>query len=263
MVLVAFFQIHSLIGVGILVIMSVLWILSLILKDSSIVDIFWGLGFVIAVWAAFLLVSSSGARDWLIAALVSIWGIRLTIHVGARNIGKGEDFRYTKMREKRSGHWWWQSLFIVFIFQGILMWVIASPLTAIQLPSVDDSLGFLDYLGVIVWAIGFFFEAVGDYQLSRFKANPDNRGRLLKTGLWRFTRHPNYFGDAAQWWGFYLIALSAGAWWTVVSPLLMTYLLVRVSGVALLERSLKEGKEGYEAYADKTNAFLPWFPKNE
>lgn len=263
MVLVEFFQIHSLIGIGILVIMSVLWVMSLILNDSSIVDIFWGAGFVLAVWAVFLMVNSTGARDWLIAILVSIWGIRLTLHVGARNIGKGEDFRYTIMREKRKGQWWWQSFFIVFIFQGFLMWLIASPLTAIQLPVFNDSLGFLDYLGVIVWAIGFFFEAIGDYQLSRFKTDPKNKGKLLKTGLWRFTRHPNYFGDAAQWWGFYLLALSAGAWWTIVSPILMTYLLVRVSGVALLERSLKRKKEGYQEYADNTNVFLPWFPKNE
>lgn len=263
MVLVEFFQIHSLIGIGIFVIMSVLWVVSVRLRDSSIVDIFWGAGFVLAVWAVFLIVNSPGARDWLIAILVSIWGIRLTIHVGARNIGHGEDFRYTQMRKKRPGKWWWQSFFIVFIFQGFLMWVIASPLTAIQLPSINDPLGFLDYIAVIVWAIGFFFEAVGDYQLARFKSAPENKGKLLKTGLWRFTRHPNYFGDAAQWWGFYLIALSAGAWWTLISPILMTYLLVKVSGVALLEKSLKRDKKDYEDYAENTNAFLPWFPKNE
>lgn len=263
MVLVEFFQIHSLIGIGIFAIMSLLWFVSLILKDSSIVDIFWGAGFVLAVWAVLLITGSTSARDWLMAILVSFWGVRLTIHVGNRNIGRGEDFRYTQMRQKRKSQWWWQSYFIVFIFQGFLMWVIASPLTAVQLPIFDDSLGVLDYIGVIVWAIGFFFEAVGDYQLARFKSVPENRGKLLKTGLWRFTRHPNYFGDAAQWWGFYLIALSAGAWWTIVSPILMTYLLVRVSGVALLEKSLKRDKEDYEDYAKNTNAFLPWFPKNE
>ena len=263
MVLLEFFQIHSLIGIGIFVIMSVLWVVSLLLKDSSIVDIFWGAGFVLVVWAVFIMVGSGGAREWLMAILVSVWGIRLTVHVGARNIGRGEDFRYTQMREKRKSQWWWQSYFIVFIFQGFLMWVIASPLTAVQLPVFDDSLRVLDYFGVLVWAMGFFFEAVGDYQLARFKAVPENKGKLLKTGLWRFTRHPNYFGDAAQWWGFYLIALSAGAWWTIVSPIVMTYLLVSVSGVALLEKSLKRDKEDYEDYAENTHAFLPWFPKNE
>jgi steroid 5-alpha reductase family enzyme len=121
----------------------------------------------------------------------------------------------------------------------------------------------LDYVAIALWAIGFFFEAVGDAQLSRFKSNPENKGKVLQSGVWRYTRHPNYFGDSAQWWAFYLIAAAAGGWWTIFSPILMTLLLVRVSGVALLEKSLKDKKPGYAEYMERTNAFIPWFPKRE
>ena len=124
-----------------------------------------------------------------------------------------------------------------------------------------QALTILDILGIAVWALGFFFEAVGDYQLTAFKANPANKGKVLNIGLWRFTRHPNYFGDATQWWGFYLIALAAGGWWTIFSPLFMTYLLLKVSGVAMLETTLKERKPEYAEYIRKTSAFIPMPPK--
>jgi steroid 5-alpha reductase family enzyme len=143
------------------------------------------------------------------------------------------------------------------------MWVVAAPLSFIQIPSTPDTLGILDYVAIALWAIGFFFEAVGDAQLSRFKSNPENKGKVLQSGVWRYTRHPNYFGDSAQWWAFYLIAAAAGGWWTIFSPILMTLLLVRVSGVALLEKSLKDKKPGYAEYMERTNAFIPWFPKRE
>lgn len=262
MVFLDFFSLHSTVGLWILGLMIGLWVLSLILKDSSIVDIFWGAGFVMSAWVSFFsTLDSLGPRDWLIVSLVTIWGLRLSIHILIRNWGKGEDFRYVKMREDSHGNWWWQSLFKVFLLQGILMWLVSAPLSAIQVPSVVDQLGILDYAGLVLWGFGFFFEAVGDAQLTRFKSNPENKGKVLQSGVWRFTRHPNYFGDSAQWWGFYLIALAAGGWWTIFSPILMTLLLVRVSGVALLEKSLKKKKPGYEAYAERTSAFIPWFPK--
>ena len=263
MVLVEFFQLHSIVGLWILGIMTLLWILSLILRDSSIVDIFWGAGFVVSAWVAFLnTLDTFWVRDLLIVILVTIWGLRLSTHILIRNWGKGEDFRYVKMREEAHGQWWWKSFLQVFLLQGLLMWLVASPLTAIQLPSASDSLAFLDYLGIGIWLVGFYFESVGDYQLARFKANPENKGKVLDKGVWRATRHPNYFGDAAQWWGFYLIALaSGGAWWTVFSPILMTYLLVKVSGAVLLEKTLKTTKPGYQQYVEKTSAFFPWFPK--
>ncbi len=259
-----FFQLHVPIGLWIFGAMTLLWVVSLSLKNSSIVDIFWGMGFVVSVWLLFILTSQSpGPRDWLIAILVTIWGCRLSIYVLWRNAGKGEDFRYAKWRREAGDSWWWRSYFKVFMLQGLIMWVVASPLTAIQLPGNVNTLGALDIIGTGLWAMGFFFEAVGDYQLSRFKAHRENKGKLLQSGLWRLTRHPNYFGDALQWWGFYLIAVSAGAWWTIFSPMLMTYLLLNVSGVAMLERTLKLDKPGYQSYVERTSAFVPWFPKDE
>ena len=258
-----FLRLHVPIGLWIMGLMSLLWVVSLFLKNSSIVDIFWGTGFVIISWITFFrTIETIGPRDWLIVVLVTIWGLRLSFYVLWRNAGKGEDFRYAKWRNEAGKSWWWRSYFKVFLLQGLIMWVVAAPLTAVQMPGVSDSLRILDFLGVFVWAAGFFFETVGDAQLAKFKANRENKGQLLRTGVWRYTRHPNYFGDAAQWWGFYLITVASGAWWTIISPILMTYLLVRVSGVAMLERTLKETKPDYKDYAEKTNAFFPWFPKD-
>ncbi len=263
MAFLEFLDLHSTVGLWIFGIMTLLWLLSLLFRDSSIVDIFWGAGFVASVWIAFAATEgTAGARDWLIAVLVTIWGLRLSLYILFRNVGKGEDFRYAKMRADSQGKWWLQSYFKVFIIQGLLMWLIASPLTAVNLPSANDSLGVVDYIGLGIWGIGFFFEAVGDFQLSRFKANPENKGKVLDRGVWRYTRHPNYFGDAAQWWGFFLIAAASGGWWTVFSPIIMTVLLVKVSGVALLEQTLKSDKPGYKEYVERTSAFIPWFPKN-
>ena len=215
-----------------------------------------------SAWVAFFsTLESYGPRDLLICLIVTIWGLRLSGHILVRNWGKGEDFRYVKMRRDSHGQWWWKSFLQVFLLQGLLMWLVAAPLTAVQLNSADDSLALLDFIGIGLWGIGFFFEAVGDYQLSRFKANPGNKGKLLDRGVWKLTRHPNYFGDAAQWWGFYLIAVASGAWWSVFSPVIMTYLLVKVSGVALLEKTLKSDKPGYKEYVERTSAFIPWFPK--
>lgn len=264
MIFLEFINLHSTVGIWIFGLMVALWLLSLILKDSSIVDIFWGGGFVMSAWVSFIsTLETVGPRDWLIVFLVTIWGLRLSIHILIRNWGKGEDFRYVKMREDSHGKWWWQSFFKVFLLQGILMWTVAAPLSFIQTASTPDTLGILDYAAIILWGLGFFFEAVGDAQLSRFKSNPENKGKVLQSGVWRYTRHPNYFGDSTQWWAFYLIAAAAGGWWTMFSPILMTLLLVRVSGVALLEKTLKDKKPGYAEYKERTSAFIPWFPKQD
>jgi len=261
---VEFLNLHIPVGFWILGFMSLLWVISLFLKNSSIVDIFWGTGFIITSWITFFrTIETVGPRDWLILILVTIWGLRLSFYVLWRNAGKGEDFRYAKWRTAAGDSWWWRSYFKVFILQGLIMWVVAAPLTAIQLPGAMDALGIMDFFGVAVWGIGFFFETVGDAQLAKFKANRVNKEQLLQHGVWRYTRHPNYFGDSAQWWGFYLIAFASGAWWTIFSPFLMTYLLVNVSGVAMLERTLRQTKPGYEDYVEKTNSFIPWFPKDK
>lgn len=249
-------------GLVILGFMLILWLVSLSLKNSSIVDIFWGAGFVISGWTYFLLTPDGfPARKLILMLLTTLWGLRLTLHILIRNWGKPEDFRYQKWREEHGSNWWLRSLFQVFILQGFLMWVISIPLLAGQYWSNPARLTLVDFLGITLWAIGFFFEAVGDWQLTRFKANPENRGKLLSTGVWKYSRHPNYFGDSAQWWGFYLLAAAAGGWWTVYSPALMTLLLVRVSGVALLEKTLTNTKPGYAEYVRSTSAFIPWFPR--
>ena len=242
--------------------MTILWIASLILRNSSIVDIFWGPGFVLANWVYFALTpEGSPTRKGLINALVTVWGLRLGLYILWRNWGKGEDFRYRKWREENGTRWWWWSFFQVFLLQGFLMWVISAPLLAAQISVTPAQLTILDYVAILVWAVGFFFEAMGDLQLARFKANPANKGKVLNTGVWRYTRHPNYFGDAAQWWGYYLAAAAAGGFWTILGPIIMTGLLLRVSGVALLEKTLKENKPQYKNYIETTSAFVPWFPR--
>ncbi len=257
-----FLQPFLYVGLIILACMTLLWLISLALRNSSIVDIFWGLGFVVAAWAYHVRAPEAlSARTVLLLALVSVWGLRLSFYILWRNWGKAEDFRYAKWRAESGTRWWWKSLLQVFLLQGLLLWVISAPLLAAQLRSPAPSHTWLDGTAIGVWLIGFFFEAVGDLQLARFRANPANRGTLLRSGVWRFTRHPNYFGDATQWWGFYLLALAAGGGWTIFSPLLMTILLVRVSGVALLEKSLAEVKPGYREYIESTSAFIPWLPR--
>jgi len=250
-------------GLLILGLMVLLWLVSLAIKNSSIVDIFWGTGFVIIAW--FIFFSSPEGylpRKILMVLLVTIWGLRLTIHILVRNWGKPEDFRYQKWRQESGSIWWLKSFFQVYLLQGFLMWIISTPIIAAEISPISP-LGIPDYLAVIVWGFGFFFEAAGDYQLAKFKSHPGNKGKVLDTGVWRYSRHPNYFGDAFQWWGFYLFALSAGAWWTVFSPVIMTFLLLKVSGVALLEKSLKETKPQYSDYKEATSAFIPWFPRQK
>lgn len=258
-----FLEVYGVVALVILGIMTAVWLISLILRDSSIVDIFWGAGFVVVNWVCFTLTPDGFlARKWLIGVLVTIWGLRLSSHILWRNWGKGEDFRYQKWREEAGGKWWWRSFFKVFLLQGLLMWIISAPLLAAQISVTPDILTVLDFVAIPVWAIGFFFEAVGDLQLARFKANPVNKGKVLNTGVWRYTRHPNYFGDATQWWAYYLIAAAAtGGFWTIFSPIIMTTLLLRVSGVALLEKTLVETKPQYQEYVETTRAFIPWFPR--
>ena len=253
-------------GIAALVIlgyMTLIWIVSLIRKDASVVDIFWGLGFVVVAACYFALTDGFMLRKIILMVIVAIWGLRLSGYILWRNWGKPEDFRYQKWRAEAGPSFWWRSYFKVFLTQGALMWIISAPLLAAQFGAAPAQLTWLDDLGIIVWAVGFFFEAGGDLQLARFKANPANKGKVMDRGVWRYTRHPNYFGDATQWWGYYLIALAAGGWWTIFSPILMTMLLLRVSGVALLEKTLKETKPQYKDYVERTSAFFPLPPKKK
>lgn len=248
-------------AIVILVAMTLLWLLSLLIQDASIIDIFWGTGFVIVGWAYFLMSSSDGIRSWLLIIPVSVWGLRLTLHLAKRNIGKGEDFRYQRWREEEGKRWWWLSYIRVFLLQGLIMWIVSISLAATLFYS-NSLPDMLNYVALLLWFIGFVFEAGSDWQLMTFRSNPDNAGKVLNTGFWRYSRHPNYFGDAVQWWAFYVIALGTGAWWTIISPIIMTFLLTRVSGVPMLEHSLKKRKPAYQEYVEKTSAFFPMPPKH-
>ncbi|MHC1741268.1 MAG: DUF1295 domain-containing protein [Anaerolineaceae bacterium] len=249
-------------GLVILALMLVLWGVSLLLKNSSIVDIFWGFGFVLSAWLYFFLTPEGFAlRKLILLALVTIWGLRLTTHILIRNWRKPEDFRYQKWRKESGNIWWIKSLFKVYLLQGVLMWLISSPLLAAQYFQTHQTFTWLDGLAIALWIIGFTFETLGDAQLAKFRADPGNRGKLLNTGVWHYTRHPNYFGDSAQWWAYYVFALAAGGWWTIFSPILMTLFLIKVSGVVLLEKTLANEKPGYREYMETTSAFIPWFPK--
>jgi steroid 5-alpha reductase family enzyme len=235
------------------------WLVSLRLRDVSIVDVVWGLGFVLAAWAAFATTEGSGARPWLSAVLTTLWGLRLAGYIGARKLRHpGEDPRYAAWREKRPETFWIVSLVTVFGLQGVLIWVVSLPVMAAV--ASDGPLGALDVIGVALWCAGVFFEAVGDAQMARFKADPAHRGTVMDRGLWRYTRHPNYFGDFCVWWGLFAIALSAGAWWAIVSPLVMSLLLTRVSGKDHLERTLGE-RPGYADYVERTSGFVPLRPR--
>jgi steroid 5-alpha reductase family enzyme len=242
--------------------MTLAWLVSLVRRDASVVDVFWGLGFVLL--AAVYAVAADGfvGRQILVTTLVAVWGARLSLYILWRNWGQGEDYRYRRWREEAGENFWWRSLFQVFFLQGLLLWVIAMPLLAAQFADEPDRLTWIDLVGALIWGVGFFFEAVGDWQLARFKADATNRGKVMRGGLWAYTRHPNYFGDATAWWGYYVIAAGAGSgYWTFFSPILMTVLLLRVSGVALLERTQVRTKPGYRDYVESTSAFIPWFPR--
>jgi steroid 5-alpha reductase family enzyme len=253
----------ALAGLGaILTALTLVWVLSVKRRDASIADVCWGLGFVLLAWLYCLLSPTMTSRAWLVAALVTIWGVRLSLHILRRNHGHGEDPRYRAMRASHGPAFWWRSLFTVFWLQGALLWFVALPLLVAVHAARPAALTAVDVLGVLLFAIGFGFEVAGDHHLARFKAEPSNRGKVLDRGLWRYTRHPNYFGDATLWWGLYAIAAATPAGWlTVLSPTLMTFLLIRVSGVTLLEDGLKKSKPGYLAYIARTPAFFPWPPR--
>lgn len=238
------------------------WIASVTLRDVSIVDVFWGFGFVLVAWTVFLIDAKYDSRDLLLATLTTIWGLRLAVHLLLRKWGEEEDRRYRAMRERAGRRFWWTSLFTVFLLQAALLWFVALPLQIAVAHERPADLSWIDGVGFAVWTLGFFFESVGDLQLVRFKARPENGGRVMDRGLWRYTRHPNYFGDFCVWWGLYLIAAAGGAWWTILSPLAMSFLLLRVSGLTLLEGDMAERRPDYREYQARTNAFFPGPPRS-
>ena len=248
-------------ALAIVALMLTTWIVSVMIKNASIVDIVWGLGFVVVAWTVRLTVDGDTTRQNLLVVLVTLWGLRLALYLAKRNIGHGEDFRYVLMRRKHGARFPLVSLYTVFAFQGALMWVVSLP---VQLGQADDGapVGPLAVIGVFAWVVGFLFESVGDAQLARFKKDPANAGKVMDRGLWSLTRHPNYFGDAVQWWGIGIVAAEAGsAAIGLIGPVVMTFLLTRVSGVPMLEHSMAKRRPGYEDYVRRTSAFVPRPPR--
>jgi len=238
------------------------WLVSLARRDVSTVDVQWGLAFLSLAAVGATLGGGALPRRLLLLALVAVWGGRLAWHIHRRNRGREEDYRYAAMRARHGERFGRVSLFTVFLLQGALALFIGLPLLYAAAAPDPVTLGAWDLAGLALWGIGFVFEAVGDAQLARFRADPARRGQVMDRGLWRYTRHPNYFGDAVLWWGFFLVACATpGGWRTLASPLLMTFLLLRVSGVALLEKGLAATKPEYGDYVARTSAFVPWFPR--
>ncbi|NVJ69230.1 MAG: DUF1295 domain-containing protein [Alphaproteobacteria bacterium] len=240
--------------------MVLLWLISIWRGHVSFIDAFWGTGFIVAAGATAWLLPALGLEQTIALILLTAWGLRLSIYLLKRYLRNGEDLRYVKILGSRTGaarHLF--SLWFVFGLQGVLILIIVSPVIGILAASPSSPDGWT-ILGASVWAIGAFFEWIGDWQLSRFKANPDNEGKVLNTGLWALTRHPNYFGDACVWWGLWLVGHDITL---VFAPALMTFLLMKWSGVPLLERGLKKRRPGYADYINRTNAFFPGPPKNK
>jgi steroid 5-alpha reductase family enzyme len=239
--------------------MTAIWIYSLVLKDASLVDRFWGAGFVLIAWVVAWVAPSFTSAKALMLTLVTIWGLRLSLYIHLRNRRHGEDYRYAEMRRRHRKRFWWYSYISVFSLQGALMLMVAAPVIYVLSCPEANNLNIAAVTGAVFWTVGFIFEAGADWQLQSFKKNPANKGQLLKNGLWSITRHPNYFGDALQWWGLGIMAFPYGraGLLTFIGPVVMTLFIRKVSGVDLLEKSLRHSKPGYAEYIANTPAFFP------
>jgi steroid 5-alpha reductase family enzyme len=236
------------------------FLIALRLKKNDVADIAWGGGYIVAALSVLVIQNTVSYRALLVSLLVVVWGVRLAVHIGLRNRGKGEDPRYRQWREEWGRHPMIRSFFQIFLLQGLLIVVISLPVTRIIL-SEESRLSLLDLIGVLIWLTGFLFEAVGDYQLMQFKKDPATRGKIMITGLWKYTRHPNYFGEVILWWGIYLLALAVpGGWATIIGPITITFLILGVSGIPLLEKKY-EGNKAFDEYKRHTSAFFPMPPK--
>ena len=239
----------------------VTWLVSLARHDVSIVDSVWSIFFLAALLVYAWTGGANGLRWVATSVLIGLWAVRLSVYLTWRNWGKPEDRRYRAIRERNQPRFGAKSLVIVFALQAGLAWVIALPILPVLKSTVPWSPA--DGLGVLIFGFGLVVETVADWQLARFQADPANRGRVMDRGFWRYSRHPNYFGECCIWWGFYLLAVGASApGWTIVSPLLISFLLLKISGVPLLEKDIDERRPGYREYIARTSAFLPWPPRS-
>ncbi|HEU4780430.1 MAG TPA: DUF1295 domain-containing protein [Steroidobacteraceae bacterium] len=235
------------------------WLLSLPLRNVALVDSLWSLMLFAAGVIYALGTDPRAPRLAFVLWLVLFWAARLSFYITVRSIGKGEDPRYLAIRARNEPHFAFKSLYLVFWLKALLAWIVSLPLLGVF--ASNAPLGILDYLGMLLWLVGFIFEAGGDWQLARFKRHPANSGAVMNYGFWRYTRHPNYFGEFCIWWGFWLIAVSAGGWWSLPGPVLLTFLLLRGSGVRLLDKDIGNRRPQYADYVLKTNAFFPGPPR--
>lgn len=246
----------------IFIFMNFMYLLALRLKDNSIVDIGWGMGFIIVALATLFDRGTFYPRQLLITALILIWGLRLALYIFKRNSGKGEDFRYKQWRQEWGKTIYWRSYLQVFMLQGVIMFVIALPIMHVNASNASE-LVITDFIGAAIWLIGFLFESIGDAQMMMFKNNAANKGKIMRSGFWKYTRHPNYFGEALLWWGIFIVAIGANSIYiSLISPLLLTYLLLKVSGVAMLEKKYT-GNAEYDEYIRTTSSFVPMLPKKK
>ena len=244
--------------------MLLLWLLSIVIGDVSFIDSFWAFGFVVVAAATHGVFDADrgGLTSTLLLAVTAAWGLRLALYLLWRWRRDGADPRYVRMLEKAGGNRHLFSLRAVFLLQGLMLWTVSLPIQLGLFADAGGAPGAIAWAGVALAVVGFLFETIGDAQMAAFRARPENRGTVMDRGLWRYTRHPNYFGDSCVFWGLWLIAMDAGApWWSVIGPALLTWTLLRWSGAALLERRLKRSRPGYEEYIARTSAFLPWPPR--
>lgn len=244
----------------IFILMTCTWIISLLVGEMSIVDIGWGLGFVAITLFHFSQLENISAVPLLIVCVIALWGLRLAVYIFIRNKGKGEDPRYKAWRNDWGKNTWWISYFKVFLLQGFLMLLISLPIQAVMSYG-SNTISVFQIVGLGLWTFGFLFETIGDWQLYNFKHRPENKGKVMQTGLWRYTRHPNYFGESVVWWGVFFISIGSGYFWlSIISPVLITFMLLKVSGVTMLEARYA-GNDAYSNYKRSTSPFLPLPPR--
>ncbi len=247
---------YLILAFALFVYMSFWFLVSVFKKRNDVADVAWGLGFVLLAWAAFFISGNYSVRSLLVNLLVSIWGLRLAWHISKRNKGKTEDYRYLAWRKEWGNWFYFRSFLQVYLLQGVLLFLIIFPVLFIN-KNTGPLLNIIDAFGILVWLIGFFFESVGDSQLASFIKNPSNKGRLMQSGLWKYSRHPNYFGEVTQWWGLWLVAIGiSGGWVSIIGPLTITILILKVSGVPLLEKKMAENPE-FAEYKKRTSVFIP------
>ena len=249
------------------ILFQIVWVFAYLNKRNDYADVAWGPGFAVSAWASYIWACLIEGRPFLdlrtllMCLLISAWGFRLFAYIGVRNLGKkNEDPRYLKWRQEWGTTWVWRSYLQIFVLQGLILFIIN--LTVLwAIARAPEPVDVFVFLGVLIWAIGFFFEVLGDKQLRVFTKNPQNKGKLIKQGLWQYSRHPNYFGEVVQWWGLYLMVLPLhGGWVTIISPLAITFLILKVSGVPLLEEQMKS-RPGFAQYQRQVSKFFPWFPQ--